>query len=348
MPSGKSEAATFHQLAALAAAQPEEQRTRRTAAEQAYTGVLSRLGAAGTYETRPSLGLPTETAGTPTPELTPDIFKTEKVTSGAATAIDPRYSSQSALQDVTSINQPEYQKQLEKSAQFRIASRLTAEAEQLISREGPLYNEMMNNVQLPILEGMGVAARENAEALKKAAARGGSARRTAMEAVQRIRSQNQLNSQKVQQLAQTRLAIDKWARENAQNVLTFGQNWASNLGGIRESYNQAMDKASELMLNSALPIMFAAKQEAAKWRYYAHQKNRQKVGNWISGIIGVGSMLLGGAGALSSVTSLPGVLGTIGKAAGPYTGALTSTGISGLTEAGGGGTPYPSQGLFRG
>jgi len=299
MPSGKMEAAAMHSLGALAAAQPEEIRTRRTAAEAAYGGVLSRLGAAGTYDTRPSLI--SGEAGAGGEEGAPDaggIFKQEKVTSHAATDIDRRYASDKTLQDVTTIDQPAFQKQLEGSTQFRIASRLTAEAEQLIAREGPLYQEMLNSVQLPILEGAGAMA----EQLKRAAARGGAGRRSALEAVQRIRSQERINSQKVMAISQTRFALDQWARENARTTIEFGQNFAANQAGIRDSYNNAMDRASELMLNKALPIMFEAKQNAAKWRYYAHNKNRAKVTRWVDGVLGVVSMVVGAKMGSSELT----------------------------------------------
>lgn len=318
MPSGKREAATFHWLSALAAAQPEEIRARRTAAETAYTGVLGRLGAPGTYEAPQMLGgEAAPAAGAPTDAAeawqAPSIFQTGEAQTAAARAVDPRYKKYATVAEITKLDPEEYVKSMEGTAQFRIASRLTAEAEQLIAREGPLYQEMMNSLQLPILEGAGAMARENAEALKRAAARGGAARRTAFEAVQRIRSQERINSQKVMAIAQTRFALDQWARENARTTLEFGQNWAANLGGIRDSYNNAMDRASELMLNSALPIMFKSKQEAAKWRYYAHGKNRAKVTRWVDGILGVVSM---GAGAMG------GGPGMVGAGAGLLAGAM--------------------------
>lgn len=282
MPSGKREQRQFEALGSLAAAQPEEIRTRRTSAESAYTGVLSRLGAAGTYE---QVGGAPAGGGAAEAEGPTSIFKKEDIVTPFVKA---------GTQSVTTLDPEKYQKAVEGSTQFRIMSRLTAEAEQLISREGPLYDEMINSLQLPIIEGAGAMARENAEALKRAAARGGSARRSAMEAVQKIRANERLNSQKMMALSQTRFALDQWSRENARTTLEFGQNWASNLGGIRESYNRAMDQASQLMTNSALPIMFQATKEAAKWRYYAHQKKRSKVTRWISGIMGV-AMIAGGS-----------------------------------------------------
>lgn len=311
MPSGKREAAGFHELGALAAAQPEEIRTRRTAAETTYGNILSRLGAKGTYEQVGGAG-PSLFGGAPGG----DIFKTSKATSTQATAIDRRYSGEGAIGDITSLDPTAATRKVEGSAQFRIMSRLTAEAEQLIARKGPLYDEMKSSLQLPIIEGAGAMARENMEQLKRAAARGGSARRSAMEAVQRIRSQEKINSQKIIALSQSNFALDQWARTNAGSVLEMGRNFAANTEGVRESYNSAMDQASELMLNSALPIMFQAKADAAKWRYYAHQKKRAKLTRWIDGVVGVISMAAGayakspelvgaGAGMIAGATGGP-------------------------------------------
>lgn len=310
MPSGKTEEKGFRELSALAGAQPEEIRTRRKAAEDAYSAVRARLGAPGTYDLPGATPTGTGMTGAQAAD-DPSVWKTEKAKSRAATSggragrIDEK-----RIAEISRLDPDAYVGKLEKSAEFRIASRLTAEAEQLIAREGPLYNEMIKNTQLPIIEGAGALARENVENLRRAAQRGGSARRQAMQAVQQIRAQERLNSQKVTALAQQRLEIDKWARDNARTQLEFNQNWAANLGGIRENFNQAMDMASELMVTKALPVMFAAQQEAAKWRYYAHSKNRSKVGSIISGVLGVASMALGGAGALGLLG------GSLGKAVG--------------------------------
>ncbi|MDY6957689.1 MAG: hypothetical protein SVK08_00895 [Halobacteriota archaeon] len=296
MPSGKREAQQFRRLGAIAAAQPEEIRQRRTAAEEAYTGVLGRLGAKGTYE---QVGGAEPTPSGPTPEPTEGIFKTKDID------IEGFGTAGKGVEKARVLDPKAYQSEVEKSAQFRIMSRLTAESEQLLAREGPLYDEMVNSLQLPIIEGAGQMARENAEALKRAAARGGSARRSAMEAIQKIRSQERINSDKMRALSQSRFALDQWSRENARTNLEFGQNWASNLGGIRESYNKAMDSASALMVNSALPVMFQATQEAAKWRYYAHSKKRSKLTRWVSGIVGLATLKYGGGALLGQAISGP-------------------------------------------
>lgn len=340
MPSGKREAAQFKQLGALAAAQPEEIRQRRTAAEETYNKVLGRLGAAGTYENVGGApASPTLLGSQPTSPEDTSIFKTEKVKGAAATDIDRRFATDANIQDVTKLDPNATLKSIEGSSQFRTMSRLQAESEQLIARQGPLWDELIKNQQLPIIEGSAAMARENAESIRRAFAKGGAARRTAFETVERIRSQERINSQKIQQIANARVSLDKWARENAQDVLKFGQSWTANLGGIREEYNRAMDSASELMVQGAIPQMMEATQKAADLRKQAHEQQRNKTMRWVKGVVGVVLMVAsrgaaGGSlvesaftkpgeqtGAKSSgitgevLGAIPGVLGSIGKVA---------------------------------
>lgn len=372
MPSGKRARARSLLSAARAQAAPAEIRSRRTSAEQAYSGILGRLGARGTYdlpvagqraaqadpETAGPAGRPSGAAETPE---TGAVFRKTNFQEGVnigAIDIDTRYHSPEDIGQITELDPEATVRNVEKSAQFRIASRLTAEAEQLIAREGPLYNEMLNNMQLPIIEGSAAVARENAAQLKRAMARGGAARREAMQAVQQIRSRERVNSQKVQQLAQTRFALDQWARQNARTTLQFGQNWAANLGGIRESYNQAMDLATDLMVSKALPLVIGEQARAAALRQKAHAENRAKVGRWISGALSAATLAIGGLGAASAVGILggagkaglntlkaggagsgAGLFGRVGQAAAPYTGELIGAGTqllgASLPSAGG-------------
>jgi hypothetical protein len=176
---------------------------------------------------------------------------------------------------------------VEGSSAFRQVSQMMAESEQMLSRSGPLYDEMMQSTQLPIIEGAAAAARENTENIRSAMARGGSARRDAFEAVQQIRAQDNINMQKGQQLAQAHLQMDQWVRDNAKSVINFSQNWSQNLAGIRESYQSAMDSASKLMASTSLPYMMASEQKAQEYREAQSAQQRGKVNRWITGILGV-------------------------------------------------------------
>lgn len=300
MPSLKRTAGDMKYIAATAAAQPEEIRTRRTAAEQTYQGLVNRLGAPGTYDT-PSAAGTQQTAAGNLSSLTGatsaggdqaespqdlSIFKTEKAKTAAARDIDPRFSSPDMIQDITSLDPSKTIKSIEGSSQFRTMSRLQAESEQLIAREGPLYDEMQKNLQNPIIAGSAAIARENAAELKRQMAKGGSARRGAFAAVQQMRQQEQINQQRITALNQSNFALDQWARTNARTNLEFGQNWASNVGGVRESFNQAMDNAAELMTTQALPLMMMAKEKASAYRQAAHAQSQSTLVRWAKGIVG--------------------------------------------------------------
>jgi hypothetical protein len=99
MPSGKREAASMHLIAALQAAQPEEIRQRRTAAEDTYQAIRNRLGAAGTFGDTAGGGL-----GLTTDAAAEGAFTESKITEGAAGAIDPRYTKKTALQTVRKLD----------------------------------------------------------------------------------------------------------------------------------------------------------------------------------------------------------------------------------------------------
>lgn len=333
----KREAAKMKEISALAAAQPEEIRTRRQAAEESYQGVLNRLGAKGTYENvggeAPAMSALTGAASAQTgapgePPQDLGIFKTEKAKSAQARDIDPRYASEANIADITRLDPSKTAKAVEGSAQFRIMSRLTAESEQLLARQGPLYEEMEKNLQNPIIEGSAAMARENAAELKRMMAKGGAARRGAFEAVQKMRQQEQVNSQRITAINQSRFALDNWARTNARTNLEFGQNWASNLGGVRESFNAAMDNAAALMTTEALPLMMGAQQQAMAYRRAAHKATQSGVVRWVKGIVGA-VMMYYGAGA----------------AGGSLVGEAISGGDQGVNPAGG--TTY-SGGVLRG
>ena len=77
------------------------------------------------------------------------------------------------------------------------------------------------------------------------------------------------------------------------------------LGVSAESFNNAMDKASELMVSKALPFMFMSQNKAAEWRYYAHAKKRNKVMSWVKGIIGVATIAYGGSQMLGEAMQGP-------------------------------------------
>ena len=104
----------LHGLGVIAAAQPEEIKARRANAEQAYTNVLSRLGAEGTYSGSES----TESAEPPT-DLGGSFTETKVgINSPRSGKAPPDKFKTTSYQ----LNLPAYQQQVEGSTQFRLMS----------------------------------------------------------------------------------------------------------------------------------------------------------------------------------------------------------------------------------
>jgi hypothetical protein len=145
-----------------------------------------------------------------------------------------------------------------------------------------------------------------------------------------MRSQDQLNMQRGQALADSHMKLDMWTRDNAKKVIDFADNWSANQAGVRDSFNSAMDQAAELMSSQAIPFMFQAQNKAQEYRSAQSAARRSKVNNWIKGTIGlvvgaVGAVYGGSGAAMDSFGDMSG-----GKEAA----AASSSNNVGLLQAG--------------
>ena len=221
------------------------------------------------------------------------IFKQQKTATGRA---DPNAATQGLTSTVV-LDKDKALAQMESSSAFRQVSRMMAESEQMLARSGPLYDEMMRSTQLPILEGSATLARENTEAIRKALQRGGAARRDGFAAIAKIRAQEQANATRGQALAKAHIEMDRWIRQNASETITFAHGWATNQAGIRESYHSAMDAASQLMTQSALPMAFNSYIKQQEYRDAQSAQSRGKVMKQISAVLGVATSVVGLVGS---------------------------------------------------
>lgn len=190
---------------------------------------------------------------------------------------------------------------IENTSGFRQLSRMTAENEQLLARSGPLWDEIKNMTQLPIIEGAAAAQRENAEGLRSAIVKGGGAKRSAYEAVAKMRMQEKANMDKGQALASAHMDLLNWTRQQATSTMQFADGWMKNQAGVRDSFNNAMDNAAYFMGSTAIPFMFTATQQAQAYRDANSAAQRSKVNKWISGTVGlvagaIGEVYHGGSG----------------------------------------------------
>jgi len=308
----------------------DEMKQRRMAQETAYAGLRSQLGAEGTYDT--------PTAGTPTAGAeSPDLFK--QAEKGDVANLNKSLVTTGQIPDAQKIAALNLG-----STEGRIASRLTAEAEQLIKREGPLWDEMSKSVTGPIMEGAASFMQEQSETLRRMYARGGAARNRARQGMQEIRVAEQANRARSTQLWNSSLALNQWARDNARTQLQFNEQWASNAPGIRNSFYEQLDNISKFMVESSIPMamnLTAAGQQASDNR---NAEKRAKMQKTLAMGIAAAAVITGGA-ALAFAPALAGgaggMAGLMGglSGGGGIAGGLLRGGISSALQVGFGAQP---------
>ena len=276
---------------------PKETMERRERMEEAYTRLRGELGRPGTYEEVP----PGEVAPI----------------EGAAPEDQP---AQTALANLATMSPEALTAYQKTTPEFQTMSRLTAEAQQLVAREGPLWEEMQQSVMGPIIEGSAAMLRDQSEVLRNEFARGGMRRSQAREAMLQMRNIEAANVQRGQQLWNASLALNQWARSFANEQITnYNKLYAENAGGIRDSFQDAMDKAGDLLVNSSIPIAANISTYAMAAGQAKHQENRDKanriykiagsaLGAIAGGVIGgpIGETLMTNAIGAGMSTLLPG------------------------------------------
>jgi len=273
--------------------------------EQIYSDVSSLLGRPGTYEPTEEPTEPADISGGGS------IFEDVEPSAKAVSFVYPRDKPVfKKLYTEKQISPEKAVGQIVKSPSFKIASKLTAESEQLLNREGPLYERFQRSISSPILQRGAQIAEQSIEEIKSSFASGGRARREGLKEALKMQAQIEANEFVGQQMAQASFNLDAWARDNARATLQFNQAWSANLAGVRETYINSINAAREFMATSAIPA-------AVKYNAAADALSQKKKTNWVQVGLGV-------------VTAAIGVIGA------PFTGgaslSLVPTGMSMATE----------------
>lgn len=179
-----------------------------------------------------------------------------------------------------------------KSRQFRMASYMTAQADQLVRQEGPLWQELKASVSNPIMQGSAAMNKQMLEQLSREAARGGSARNRAVQAANRIQGQAQIMRDRANALWQSNLALIQFSQDNARRQLSFNQAWSGNIAGVRDQFLAFSRDAQAMYGQAAGPMAMAAgasamegAQVSAQYRQAAvaaDQENKQFLGSAIA------------------------------------------------------------------
>jgi hypothetical protein len=127
---------------------------------------------------------------------------------------------------------------------------MTAEAEQLLAQKGPLWEQLENSTLGQIMEGAAVQQREAMRDIRNRAAKGGSARRQALNEAQGLLAQERATQARVQQTWQANLALFDTVRNYASKVQTENVKFMDGLPMIRQSYTNTLAQLTSLQIQS--------------------------------------------------------------------------------------------------
>jgi hypothetical protein len=307
-------------LGAQAQEAVKAQEARVRSAESARGLLQGMLGAPGTYD------LPGAAGTTSTPGTAGSIFQ-----SGTdQTAFDP-----TAYSNITNIGKlgrpgkkalaeyeregvldPEaYAQQQAGTSEFRMRSRLTGEAEQLLAQEGPAWDMLEQSTLGSIQEGSATQLRETMRDLKSRAAKGGTARRTALNEANQMLARESAARTRINETWQANLRLYDFTRQNAERTMEGNQRWLDNLPQLRTTYQNTMGQLAEMMSSVAIPMTMQASQAGYTAKSAVPQDYTGKM------IIGLTTTLIGAAagGAGGGSGMMGGLMSSLGQ--GMMTGA---------------------------
>jgi hypothetical protein len=326
------------------------QGARNQAAEESKLEVWSRLGQDGTFGPGSEGGVGAsddiyDTSGTGLSQPDQGLRQGMAYTS---------HKAKKGLLDTprTGILDPTaYADAIEGTATFRTQSKQVSEAEQLLNQEGPAWDEMRNSVTGSINDGTALMLRDTLRQLRNDAAKGGSARRTAMNEFNTIMAQERAQRTRVENTWKSNLALFDTVRKNADRVAAGTQNFMQSLPLVNDAFRAAMTESANMQLHAGQMLANVAQNA------YALKQSQQAVNfgtHLAEGLItAVVSMVpyVGAAvaGAMKSAGAQGGYTGfasgtdedgnsyaTSGAASsGAGSGGITSL-VSGIGEGGGG------------
>ena len=212
-----------------------------------------------------------------------------------------------------------YTNALSKSIPFQIQSQRVAESQQLLNREGPAWDLLENATLGQIHEGAALQLRDTLRELKNKHAKGGTARRTALNEFNSILASERAMRTRVSETWQANLRLHDYVRTNADRVAAGTSKFIADLPGLNDSYRSAMMETSKLQI-------FAA-ENAAKFAGEAYDiRASQQAVNF-------GTQLLEGV-IMAAASS---VIGNVSGMAGDYIAGIGGTGLNpdGTTDTSG-------------
>lgn len=325
----RREAARQSFLAGLALEETEAAKARQRSSEEARLAVFQQLGA----EPAPAVpGAPPAT-GSGEPGDIYDTTSDAAQRSAAARGL-VRYGHKlgpgvmERLEGTRKgiLDPTKYAQEVGKGAGFQIQSKLTREAKQLLEREGPAWERLEQATHGQIFEGTATMLRESMREIRNAAAKGGTARRAALNDANRILAIESANRAKIQETWNANLKLDAYVRANAAAVQEQNRAFLDGLPGIRDTYNNTMNNLSKMMTEITIPRASDMISKARQARQSVPESN--VIEKLIMGTItGIASAVAPGIGSAIGGLASSAVSG-IGSALMPQSTART-TGVGG-------------------
>jgi len=143
-----------------------------------------------------------------------------------------------------------YANQVIGSIPFQIRSQQTAEAQQLLNREGPAWDILENATIGTIHEGAALQLRDTLRQLRNNYAKGGTARRTASNEYNTILAQERAMRSRTQESWQANLRLHSYVRQNADRVEAGNRSFVENINGLSSAHMAAMQATAALQVEA--------------------------------------------------------------------------------------------------
>lgn len=184
------------------------------------------------------------------------------------------------------------------TSQFRTISRLTAEAEQLANRTGPLWDELNASVTGGIYAGAAAGQRQMMEQLSREMSKGGSARRQGMAIASAMRVQENINRERSNALWQSKMGLEQLRTTAITDVQNLTNSWLNNTAGIRDTFvanlNNLQTFWSQVMPANLIGAQSATQQNMANNQMQADQHMMNATQAKYQAIIGGVNGIVGG------------------------------------------------------
>ena len=233
-----------------------------------------------------------------------------------------------------------YANQVMGSIPFQMRSQQTAEAMQLLNKEGPAWDELYNATIGTIHEGAALQLRDTMRQIRNNHAKGGSARKAAANEYTVILAQERAMRSRTQESWQANLRLHSYVRQNADRVEAGNRSFVENINGLSQVHMAAMQATAALQVEAGKTAGLLAGQA---YEIRASQKAQNFGRTLLEGVIMAAASsltdgLLGGTGQLLTAagdyTASRGEQGTVGGFLGDLGGGiLRTTGKSFSTQA---------------